>query len=91
MRLFVPVLAAGLAVFTLSAPVAGQRADDQIAPKSVELQHQVAAPGMHPDQDGLEIGLLQAAGKLQPVGTLGFGQRGQHLCATSEQLRRYPA
>ena len=40
MRLFAPVLAVGFAALALSAPVAGQRPDDQIAPKSVELQRQ---------------------------------------------------
>jgi len=40
MRLLAPVLVVSLAAFGLSAPVAGQRADDQIAPKSVELQRQ---------------------------------------------------
>ena len=40
MRLFAPVLAVSFAALALSAPVAGQRPDDQIAPKSVELQRQ---------------------------------------------------
>jgi tetratricopeptide (TPR) repeat protein len=40
MRLFAPVLAIGFAALALSAPVAGQRPDDQIAPKSVALQRQ---------------------------------------------------
>jgi len=39
--LFKPqVLVLGLAGFALAAPVAGQKSDDQIAPKSVELQKQ---------------------------------------------------
>jgi Tfp pilus assembly protein PilF len=33
----------GLAGVTLASPVASQRADDQIAPKSIELQHQARA------------------------------------------------
>lgn len=33
-------LLAGIAAVALAAPVSGQRADDQILPKSVELQHQ---------------------------------------------------
>ena len=40
MRLFVPVLAVGFAALALSAPVAGQKPDDQIAQQSVTLQHQ---------------------------------------------------
>lgn len=40
MRLFAPVLAVGFAALTMSAPVAGQRADDQIAQQSVTLRHQ---------------------------------------------------
>jgi len=40
MRLVAPVLAASLAALAFSAPVAGQRPDDRIAPKSVELQKQ---------------------------------------------------
>lgn len=40
MRLFAPVVAVSLAALALAAPVSGQRPDDQIAPKSVELQRQ---------------------------------------------------
>src|SRR5438552_15408720 len=35
-----PLLLIGFAGIALAAPVAGQRSDDQIAPKSVELQRQ---------------------------------------------------
>lgn len=37
MRLMPRVLVAGVAVFMVAAPVAGQKADDQIDPKSVQL------------------------------------------------------
>jgi Tfp pilus assembly protein PilF len=40
MRLLPHVLLAGLASVALAAPVTGQKADDQISPKSVELQRQ---------------------------------------------------
>ena len=40
MRLVVPVLAASVAVLACSGPVVAQKADDQIVPKSVELQKQ---------------------------------------------------
>ena len=40
MRVLPPVLIIGLAGFALSAPVAGQRTDNQLAPRSVELQRQ---------------------------------------------------
>jgi Tfp pilus assembly protein PilF len=40
MRLVASVLAMSFAAVAFSAPVAGQRPDDQIAPKSVELQRQ---------------------------------------------------
>lgn len=40
MRLVASALAVSLAALACSAPVAGQRPDDQIAPKSVELQRQ---------------------------------------------------
>ena len=43
MRLFARALVMGFAATALAAPVAGQRADDQIAPKSVELQRQAQA------------------------------------------------
>ena len=51
MQMFPRLLLAGLAVATLGSPVAGQRADDQILPKSVELMHQGQA--------------LMASGKLE--------------------------
>ena len=40
MRLVASFLAVSFAALAFSAPVAGQRPDDQIAPKSVELQKQ---------------------------------------------------
>jgi Tfp pilus assembly protein PilF len=40
MRSLPRLLLTGLAAVALAAPVAGQRPDDQIQPKSVELQHQ---------------------------------------------------
>jgi Tfp pilus assembly protein PilF len=43
MRLLAPVLAVSFAATALSAPAVGQKADDQIAPKSVALQKQGAA------------------------------------------------
>jgi len=51
MQAFPRFLLAGLAAIAVAAPVAGQRADDQIQPKSVELMHQGRA--------------LMAAGKLE--------------------------
>ena len=40
MRFFAPVLAASIAALAVAAPVSGQVPDDQIAPKSVQLQKQ---------------------------------------------------
>ena len=40
MQSFPRLLLAGFAAIALAAPVAGQRPDDQIQPKSVELMHQ---------------------------------------------------
>jgi tetratricopeptide (TPR) repeat protein len=40
MQSFPRLLLAGLAAIALAAPVAGQHADDQIQPKSVQLMHQ---------------------------------------------------
>lgn len=40
MQSFPRLVLAGIAALALAAPVAGQRADDQIQPKSVELMHQ---------------------------------------------------
>ena len=51
MQSFPRLLLAGLAAVALASPVAGQRSDDQIQPKSVELMHQGQA--------------LMAAGKLE--------------------------
>ncbi len=51
MQFFPRVLLAGFAAVALAAPVAGQRPDDQIQPRSVELMHQGQA--------------LMAAGKLE--------------------------
>ena len=51
MKSFPRLLLAGLATVALSAPVAGQRSDDQIQPKSVALMHQAQS--------------LLAAGKLE--------------------------
>jgi tetratricopeptide (TPR) repeat protein len=48
---FPRLLLAGLAAIAVAAPVAGQRPDDQIQPKSVQLMHQGQA--------------LMAAGKLE--------------------------
>jgi tetratricopeptide (TPR) repeat protein len=51
MRLFARALLMGFAAAALAAPVAGQRSDDQIAPKSMELMRQAQT--------------LTAAGKLE--------------------------
>lgn len=51
MQSFPRLLLVGFAAIALAAPVAGQRPDDQINPKSVELMHQGQA--------------LMAAGKLE--------------------------
>jgi tetratricopeptide (TPR) repeat protein len=51
MQSFSRLVLAGLAAMALAAPVAGQRPDDQIQPKSVELMHQGQA--------------LMASGKLE--------------------------
>jgi tetratricopeptide (TPR) repeat protein len=40
MQSFPRLVLAGFAALALAAPVAGQRSDDQIQPKSVELMHQ---------------------------------------------------
>ena len=61
MRLLVPVLAMGFAVIAVSTPVSGQRADDQIAPKSVQLQKQaqtlMATGKFDQAEDALEAAL----------------------------------
>ncbi|HEY8434767.1 MAG TPA: tetratricopeptide repeat protein [Sphingomicrobium sp.] len=51
MQSFPRLLLAGIAAVALAAPVAGQRSDDQIQPKSVQLMHQGEA--------------LMSAGKLE--------------------------
>ena len=51
MQSFPRLVLAGVAALALAAPVAGQRADDQIQPKSVDLMHQGQA--------------LMASGKLE--------------------------
>ena len=51
MQSFPRFLLAGIAAIALAAPVAGQRSDDQINPKSVDLMHQGQA--------------LMSAGKLE--------------------------
>lgn len=61
MRLLAHVLAVGLAVAAFAAPVSGQKSDDQINPKSVELQHQakglMAAGKLDHAEDLLETAL----------------------------------
>lgn len=59
---FLPrLLLAGLAGIALAAPVAGQRPDDQIQPKSVELMHQgqalLAAGKLEDAENALETAL----------------------------------
>ena len=56
MQSFPRVLLAGFAAIALAAPVAGQRTDDQIQPKSVQLMHQAEA--------------LMSAGKLEDAENL---------------------
>jgi len=61
MRLIARVLLVSLAGAGLAAPVAGQRPDDQIAPKSVELQKQaealISAGKLEQAEDTLETAL----------------------------------
>lgn len=61
MQSFPRFLLAGLAAMALAAPVAGQRADDQIQPKSVELMHQgqslMAAGKLEDAENALETAL----------------------------------
>jgi Tfp pilus assembly protein PilF len=61
MRLVAPVLAASLAALAFAAPVSGQSPDDQIAPKSVQLQKQgesfLAAGKFDQAEDALEASL----------------------------------
>ena len=61
MRLFARALLMGVGALALAAPVSGQRPDDQIAPKSVELQHQgqalMSAGKLEQAEDALETSL----------------------------------
>lgn len=61
MRLLARALLMGFAATALAVPAAGQRADDQIAPKSLELQRQartLAATGkLDQAEDALETAL----------------------------------
>ena len=61
MRFLVPVLAASVVVLACSGPVVAQKADDQIAPKSVELQKQgesfLTAGKFEQAEDALEASL----------------------------------
>ena len=59
---FLPrLLLAGFAATALAAPVAGQRSDDQIAPKSIELMHKgqaaLAAGKLEDAENALESAL----------------------------------
>jgi Tfp pilus assembly protein PilF len=61
MQSFPRFLLAGLAAMALGAPAVGQRSDDQIQPKSVELMHQgqslMAAGKLEEAQNALETAL----------------------------------
>jgi len=61
MRFVVPVLAASVVVLACSGPVVAQKADDQIASKSVELQKQgeslLSAGKFEQAEDALEASL----------------------------------
>jgi Tfp pilus assembly protein PilF len=61
MRFFAPVLMASIAALAIAAPVFGQAPDDQIAPKSVQLQKQgegfLAAGKFDQAEDALEASL----------------------------------
>jgi tetratricopeptide (TPR) repeat protein len=61
MQSFPRLLLAGFAAIALAAPVAGQRPDDQIQPKSVELMHQgkalLSAGKLEDAQNALETAL----------------------------------
>ena len=61
MQSFPRFLLAGLAAMALAAPVAGQRAADQIQPKSIELMHQgqslMAAGKLEDAENALETAL----------------------------------
>jgi tetratricopeptide (TPR) repeat protein len=62
MQSFPRFVLAGLAAVALASPVAGQRADDQIQPKSVELMHQgqslLAAGKLADAENALETALV---------------------------------
>jgi len=61
MHSFPRLLLAGFAAAALAAPVAGQRSDDQIQPKSVQLMHQgealMAAAKLEDAENALETAL----------------------------------
>jgi tetratricopeptide (TPR) repeat protein len=61
MRFLAPVLAVSFVAMAFAAPVSGQRADDQIVPKAVELQKQgealLAAGKFDQAEDALEASL----------------------------------
>ncbi|HEX5259185.1 MAG TPA: tetratricopeptide repeat protein [Sphingomicrobium sp.] len=61
MQHFPRLLLAGFAAIALAAPVAGQRSDDQIQPKSVQLMHQgealMAAAKLEDSENALESAL----------------------------------
>ena len=61
MRSLLRLLLIGLTGITLAAPVASQRADDQIAPRSIELQRQakelIASGKLESAEDMLETAL----------------------------------
>ena len=61
MRLVAPVIAVAAAALAFSAPVLGQKPDDQIAPKPVELQRQgetfLSAGKFEQAEDALEASL----------------------------------
>jgi len=61
MQPFPRLLLAGFAAAALAAPVAGQRSDDQIQPKSVQLMHQgealMAAAKLEDAENALETAL----------------------------------
>ena len=61
MRLLPRFLVIGLATIALAAPVSGQKSDDQISPRSLELQRQgkalLAAGKLEAAEDALETAL----------------------------------
>ncbi|MFL6743005.1 MAG: hypothetical protein ACJ8E3_03485, partial [Sphingomicrobium sp.] len=62
MRFLVPVIALSMSALAVSTPVSGQRADDQIAPRSVALQKQgetlMSAGKFDQAEDALEASLV---------------------------------